>query len=94
MACVVCNSGVTVGHHLWSGHGQRVPCVFQGNRSSGRPGGRGLLHPEGCGCNEMRLCTDHHTGDFSVHRLGDMWLWDNSNDLRVYVKLLIRGKIG
>jgi hypothetical protein len=77
-----CNRPADAVHHVWSGRGNRVPCVFQPYRKSGTPGGK--IHKAGCECNLLPLCHQHHQ---TAHlKGGDLWLLENTNDYYVELK--------
>ena len=75
-------------HHIWSGNGNRVDCMFQSTRKSGTPGDQIHRNPD-CKCNTMPLCFYHHR---RAHARGDEWFYDATKDFRVGQKLWLVGK--
>ena len=86
-AVIGCNKLYDDVHHIYSGSGNRVPCVFQKERRSGTPGG--VTHDPGCYCNEMFLCRGHH---MAAHQRGDMWLAEMTGNNWVKLKCELTGK--
>ena len=82
-----CNKDGVDKHHLWKGHGNRIPCVFQSSRKSGTPGR--ITHKPDCTCNEIYLCRRHHT---LAHERGDIWLYENTGSEAVRLKNFLTNK--